>query len=98
MPGEFEKTEDFAGDILELSIEVGGTITGEHGVGVEKIKQMCVQFRPAELAQFHALKAAFDPAGLLNPGKGVPTLNRCADYGAMRVSRGQLPFPDLPRF
>jgi glycolate oxidase len=98
VPGEFEKTEDFAGDILELSIEVGGTITGEHGVGVEKIKQMCVQFRTAELAQFHALKAAFDPAGLLNPGKGVPTLNRCADYGAMRVSRGQLPFPDLPRF
>ncbi len=98
VPGEFEKTEDFAGDILELSIEVGGTITGEHGVGVEKIKQMCVQFRPAELAQFHAVKAAFDPQGLLNPGKGIPTLNRCADYGAMRVHRGQLPHPDLPRF
>ena len=98
VPGEFEKTEEFAGDILELSIEVGGTITGEHGVGVEKIKQMCVQFRPAELAQFHAVKAAFDPQGLLNPGKGIPTLNRCADYGAMRVHRGQLPHPDLPRF
>ncbi len=98
IPGEFEKTEDYAGDILELCIEVGGTITGEHGVGVEKIRQMCVQFRPAELAQFHAVKAAFDPPGLLNPGKGVPTLNRCADYGALRVSRGQLPFPDLPRF
>ncbi|MCW5592332.1 MAG: FAD-binding protein [Burkholderiales bacterium] len=98
VPGEFEKTEEFAGDILELSIEVGGTITGEHGVGVEKIRQMCVQFRPAELAQFHAVKAAFDPQGLLNPGKGVPTLNRCADYGAMRVHRGQLPHPDLPRF
>ncbi len=98
VPGEFEKTEEFAGEILELSIEVGGTITGEHGVGVEKIKQMCIQFRPAELAQFHAVKAAFDPQGLLNPGKGVPTLNRCADYGAMRVHRGQLPHPDLPRF
>jgi len=98
VPGELEKTEEFAGEILVLSIEVGGTITGEHGVGVEKINQMCVQFRPAELAQFHAVKAAFDPQGLLNPGKGVPTLNRCADYGAMRVSRGELPFPDLPRF
>jgi glycolate oxidase len=98
VPGELEKTEEFAGEILVLSIEVGGTITGEHGVGVEKINQMCVQFRPAELAQFHAVKAAFDPQGLLNPGKGVPTLNRCADYGAMRVRRGELPFPDLPRF
>ncbi|HEX4943632.1 MAG TPA: FAD-linked oxidase C-terminal domain-containing protein [Usitatibacteraceae bacterium] len=98
IPGELEKTEEYAGEILELCIEVGGTITGEHGVGVEKIRQMCVQFRPAELAQFHAVKAAFDPPGLLNPGKAVPTLNRCADYGALRVSRGQLPHPDLPRF
>ncbi|HQZ45844.1 MAG TPA: FAD-linked oxidase C-terminal domain-containing protein [Usitatibacteraceae bacterium] len=96
--GEFEKTEDYAGEILELCIEVGGTITGEHGVGVEKIRQMCTQFKPAELAQFHAVKAAFDPPGLLNPGKAVPTLNRCAEYGAMRVQRGQLPHPDLPRF
>jgi glycolate oxidase len=98
IPGEFEKTEEYAGEILELCIAVGGTITGEHGVGVEKIKQMCVQFKPAELAQFHAVKAAFDPPGLLNPGKAVPTLNRCAEYGAMRVERGQLRFPDLPRF
>ncbi|MGE0355509.1 MAG: FAD-linked oxidase C-terminal domain-containing protein [Burkholderiales bacterium] len=98
IPGEFEKTEEYAGEILELSIEVGGTITGEHGVGVEKIRQMCTQFRPAELAQFHAVKAAFDPQGLLNPGKAVPTLNRCAEYGAMRVERGRLPHPDLPRF
>jgi len=96
--GEFEKTEDYAGEILELCIEVGGTITGEHGVGVEKVRQMCTQFKPAELAQFHAVKAAFDPPGLLNPGKAVPTLNRCAEYGAMRVQRGQLPHPDLPRF
>ncbi len=98
VPGEFEKTEEFAGDILELSIQVGGTITGEHGVGVEKIRQMCTQFKPAELAQFHAVKAAFDPPGLLNPGKAVPTLNRCAEYGAMRVHRGQVAFPDIPRF
>jgi glycolate oxidase len=96
--GELERTEAFAGDILELCIEVGGTITGEHGVGIEKINQMCSQFRPAELAQFHAVKAAFDPAGLLNPGKAIPTLNRCAEYGAMRVHAGQMPHPDLPRF
>jgi glycolate oxidase len=96
--GELEKTEHFAGDILELCIEVGGTITGEHGVGIEKINQMCSQFRTPELAQFHAVKAAFDPPGLLNPGKAVPTLHRCAEYGAMRVKGGKMPFPDLPRF
>ena len=98
VPGELETTERFAADILELCIEVGGTITGEHGVGIEKINQMCSQFRPAELAQFHAIKAAFDPEGLLNPGKMVPTLHRCAEYGAMRVKGGALPHPDLPRF
>jgi glycolate oxidase len=96
--GELERTERFAADILEMCIAVGGTITGEHGVGVEKIDQMCVQFRPAELAQFRDVKAAFDPAGLLNPGKAVPTLHRCAEFGAMRVHRGQLPHPELPRF
>lgn len=98
VPGEFERTEEYAGNILELCIEVGGTITGEHGVGVEKIGQMCAQFDPAELAQFHAVKAAFDPPGLLNPGKAVPTLSRCAEYGAMRVQGGRLPHPELPRF
>ncbi len=98
IPGELETTERFAADILELCIEVGGTITGEHGVGIEKINQMCSQFRPAELAQFQAIKAAFDPEGLLNPGKMVPTLHRCAEYGAMRVKGGALPHPDLPRF
>ncbi|MGE5097874.1 MAG: FAD-linked oxidase C-terminal domain-containing protein [Betaproteobacteria bacterium] len=97
-PGELEKTEHFAGDILELCIEVGGTITGEHGVGIEKINQMCVQFTRGEIAQFHAMKEAFDPGGLLNPGKAIPTLNRCAEYGAMRVKGGALPHPDLPRF
>jgi glycolate oxidase len=96
--GELEKTEAFAAELLELCIEVGGTITGEHGVGIEKINQMCTQFRPAELTQFHAVKAAFDPDGLLNPGKMVPTLHRCAEYGAMRVKGGQMPHPGLPRF
>lgn len=97
-PGELERTEALGGRILELCVEVGGTITGEHGVGVEKIEQMCVQFRPAELEQFHAVKAAFDPDGLLNPGKAVPTLHRCAEFGAMHVHRGELKFPDIPRF
>ena len=97
-PGELERTEAFGGRILELCVEVGGTITGEHGVGMEKIDQMCVQFPPAELQQFHAVKAAFDPAGLLNPGKAVPTLHRCAEFGAMHVHHGQLPHPELERF
>jgi glycolate oxidase len=98
VPGELEKTEAFAAELLELCVAAGGTITGEHGVGIEKINQMCVQFRPAEIAQFHAVKAAFDPEGLLNPGKGVPALARCAEYGAMRVKGGALPHPELPRF
>ena len=98
IPGELETTEKFASDILELCIEVGGTITGEHGVGVEKINQMCVQFATAELVQFHAVKAAFDPDGLLNPGKAVPTLARCAEFGKMHVHRGQMAHPELPRF
>ncbi len=97
-PGELERTEEFGGKILELCIAVGGTITGEHGVGVEKIGQMCVQFMPQELAQFHAVKHAFDPQGLLNPGKAVPTLHRCAEFGAMHVHKGALPFPELERF
>jgi glycolate oxidase len=98
IPGELAKTEEFAAELLELCIEVGGTITGEHGVGIEKINQMCSQFTTAELVQFHAVKAAFDPPGLLNPGKAVPTLHRCAEYGAMRVKGGLVPHPDLPRF
>ena len=98
IPGELEKTERFAADILEMCIAAGGTITGEHGVGIEKINQMCSQFRSAEITQFHAVKAAFDPPALLNPGKAVPELSRCAEYGAMRVKGGALPHPDLPRF
>jgi len=97
-PGELQRTEEFGGKILELCVKVGGTITGEHGVGMEKIDQMCVQFQAAELRQFHALKQAFDPEGLLNPGKAVPTLHRCAELGAMHVHGGQVPHPDLERF
>jgi glycolate oxidase len=96
--GELERTEEFGGKILELCVKVGGTITGEHGVGMEKINQMCVQFNSLELTQFHAIKEAFDPKGLLNPGKAVPTLHRCAEFGAMHVHHGELPFPELERF
>lgn len=96
--GEMEKAEAFGGDILKLSIEVGGTITGEHGVGVEKINHMCLQFNAKELSLFHALKRAFDEKGLLNPGKAVPTLHRCAEFGAMHVHDGELPHPGIERF
>jgi glycolate oxidase len=97
-PGELERTEEFGRRILELCVAVGGTVTGEHGVGVEKLDAMCSQFAAPELAQFMAVKAAFDPLGLLNPGKAVPTLHRCAEFGRMHVHGGQTPFPELPRF
>jgi glycolate oxidase len=96
--GELQKAEDFGGRILELCVEAGGTITGEHGVGLEKIRQMCAQFAPPELTRFHEVKAAFDPDTLLNPGKAVPELHRCAEWGAMHVHAGRLPHPELPRF
>lgn len=96
--GELAKTEELGGKILQACVELGGTITGEHGVGVEKLDQMCVQFNAAELSQFHAIKAAFDPDGLLNPGKAIPLLRRCAELGAMHVHHGQLPHPELERF
>jgi glycolate oxidase len=95
---ELRRTELFAAEVLEKCVEVGGTITGEHGVGVEKIDQMCVQFRPDELELFLEVKRAFDPAMLLNPGKAVPTLARCAEFGRMHVRGGRLPHPELPRF
>jgi glycolate oxidase len=97
-PDELDRTERFAGEVLEKCVEVGGTITGEHGVGVEKINQMCVQFGTAEIERFQGVKRAFDPEGLLNPGKNIPTLHRCAEFGRMRVKGGQLPHPELPRF
>jgi len=96
--GELERTEELGGRILEICVEAGGTITGEHGVGMEKINQMCVQFNDRELLQFHAIKHAFDPEELLNPGKAIPTLHRCAEFGAMHVHHGQLPHPELERF
>jgi len=97
-PEELDRTERFAGEVLEKCVEVGGTITGEHGVGVEKINQMCVQFATAEIERFQGVKRAFDPEGLLNPGKNIPSLHRCAEFGRMRVKGGQLPHPELPRF
>jgi glycolate oxidase len=97
-PDELARAVRFGADILELCVAVGGTITGEHGVGIEKIDQMCVQFRPEELEAFHAVKRAFDPQGLLNPGKAVPTLSRCAEFGRMHVHAGKLAHPELPRF
>lgn len=97
-PGELHRTEELGSRILQLCVEVGGTVTGEHGVGLEKINEMCVQFDSDTLTQFHAVKAAFDPDGLLNPGKAVPTLQRCAEFGAMHIHHGELPFPELERF
>ncbi|MEH6501130.1 MAG: glycolate oxidase subunit GlcD [Pseudoalteromonas distincta] len=97
-PGELERAEAIGGKILELCVAVGGSITGEHGVGREKINQMCSQFNDDELLTFFAVKAAFDPDGLLNPGKNIPTLNRCAEFGAMHIHNGKLPFPELERF
>ena len=97
-PGETEQAEALGGDILKRCVAAGGTITGEHGVGVEKLDQMCVQFGADELEQFHRLKAAFDPAGLMNPGKAIPTLARCSELGGMHVHGGALPHPELERF
>ena len=97
-PGEFVKAEEFGGEILDLCVAVGGTITGEHGVGLEKIDRMCVQFDTPSLAQFRAVRKAFDPQGLLNPDKAVPTLARCAEFNAMHVHHGELPHPELERF
>ena len=95
---QMHRCELFGADILETSVAMGGTVTGEHGVGVEKLSSMCVQFSPAEREQMLAVKAAFDPKALLNPGKVIPSLSRCAEYGKMHVRKGLLPFPDLPRF
>ena len=95
---QLHRCELFGADILETSVRMGGTVTGEHGVGVEKLGSMCVQFTPEERAQMFALKRAFDPNELLNPGKVIPTLQRCAEGGKMTVRKGLLPFPELERF
>jgi glycolate oxidase len=97
-PESVARAEAFGAEILERCIEMGGTITGEHGVGVEKLDQMCSQFDRSTRDAFVAVKRAFDPSQLLNPGKVIPTLHRCAEYGRMRVSSGKLPFPELPRY
>ncbi|NQZ54742.1 MAG: FAD-binding protein [Piscirickettsiaceae bacterium] len=96
--GELGRTEQFGTDILKLCVDVGGSITGEHGVGIEKLDAMCHQFSPKELDIFHQIKAVFDSQNLLNPGKAVPTLHRCAELGRMHVHHGELPHPELERF
>jgi glycolate oxidase len=95
---QMKRAEQFGSDILRLCIARGGTITGEHGVGIEKINEMCLQFNTQELRIFHGVKSAFDEKGILNPGKAIPTLSRCAEFGAMHVHSGQEKFPDLDRF
>ena len=97
-PDQMHRCELFGADILETSVAMGGTVTGEHGVGVEKLNSMCVQFSAAENEQMFGVKRAFDSEGLLNPGKVIPTLNRCAEYGKMLVRGGKISHPDLPRF
>ena len=97
-PEQLRRAEAFGADILETSVRLGGTVTGEHGVGIEKLGSMCVQFGAAELQRMQSLKQAFDPAGTLNPGKAVPTPRRCAEGGKMVVRQGLLPFPALERF
>jgi glycolate oxidase len=97
-PGELEKAEEFGADILKLCVEVGGVLTGEHGVGVEKRDLMGSMFDEGDLKQQQRVKCAFDPGALLNPGKMFPELHRCAELGRMHIHRGQMPFPDLPRF
>jgi glycolate oxidase len=97
-PGEIERAEEFGADILKLCVEVGGVLTGEHGVGVEKRDLMGTMFDETDLAQLERLKCAFDPDGLLNPGKVFPELHRCAELGRLHVHHGALPHPDLPRF
>jgi glycolate oxidase len=97
-PGELDRAESFGADILRLCVEVGGVLTGEHGVGVEKRDLMPVMFTETDLAHQQRVKCAFDPDLLLNPGKVFPILHRCAELGRVHVHRGQTPFPDLPRF
>ena len=97
-PGELERAEEFGAEILKLCVEVGGVLTGEHGVGVEKRDLMGTMFNEQDLNQQQRVKCAFDSEGLLNPGKVFPTLHRCAELGKMHIHRGEVPFPNLPRF
>ncbi|MDO8287297.1 MAG: FAD-linked oxidase C-terminal domain-containing protein, partial [Rhodoferax sp.] len=95
---QLHRCELFGAEILETSVAMGGTVTGEHGVGIEKLNSMCVQFSAEENAQMMGIKLAFDTKGLLNPGKVIPTLQRCVEYGKKLVRGGQMGHPDLPRF
>lgn len=97
-PDQLRRAELFGAEILETSVEMGGTVTGEHGVGVEKLNSMCVQFSSAELEQMFGIKRAFDPRSLLNPGKAIPTLQRCVEYGRQVIHHGKVAHPTLPRF
>ncbi|MFM8576651.1 MAG: FAD-linked oxidase C-terminal domain-containing protein, partial [Limnohabitans sp.] len=97
-PDQLRRCEQIGANILETSVAMGGTVTGEHGVGIEKVNSMCVQFSAEENEQMFGIKRAFDPGSLLNPGKVIPTLHRCAEYGKMLVRAGQIQHPDLPRF
>jgi glycolate oxidase len=97
-PGELERAEEFGSEILKLCVEVGGVLTGEHGVGVEKRDLMGTMFTDDDLKQQQRVKCAFDPKQLLNPGKVFPQLHRCAELGRVHIHRGQTRFPDLPRF
>jgi glycolate oxidase len=97
-PGELERAEEFGAAILRLCVEVGGVLTGEHGVGIEKRDLMPTMFTEEDLAQQQGVKCAFDSAGLLNPGKVFPTLSACIEQGHMQVKKGRMPFPNLPRF
>jgi glycolate oxidase len=97
-PGEFERAENFGSDILRLCVSVGGVLTGEHGVGIEKRDLMGEMFTEDDMKQQQRLKCAFDPSHLLNPGKVYPTLHRCAELGRIHVHKGGVKFPDLPRF
>ena len=97
-PDELERAEKFGADILKLCVEVGGVLTGEHGVGVEKRDLMGTMFNEQDLNQQQRVKCAFDTEGLLNPGKVFPTLHRCAELGRMHIHHGRVPFPELPRF
>lgn len=97
-PDSVERALAFGAEILETSVRLGGTVTGEHGVGLEKLDTMCLQFDSHTRDMFHAVKRSFDPSGLLNPGKAIPSLHRCAEFGRQKIVGGRLPFPDLPRF
>ena len=98
VPEQLEKAEEFGADILRLCVGVGGVLSGEHGIGIEKKELMPVMFNEADLQQQQRLKCAFDPVGLLNPGKVFPVLHRCAELGKLHVHKGNIPFPDIPRF